>query len=499
MPPPPASIVQRRPGLCLLLAILTLLAGACGAEQDQAAPAAGFAAPTLGPDDVIEQEQWLVGTLDGEPMANTHIVVIGHPDGSRTAQSDMRMVINRIMMGQRVALRMSETSRIEESPEGRIVAFRFTNGQPGSQTAAIGRVEPDRVVGTIHRNGQPHPVELELPPEVELLSQEAMQRRLEAMAPDQDQEEVFHNLVLVQSTLRIITTRITCTGVEDELRHFRMRMDQMPGATIDFTIDGEAAIRHMRMAMGGLTIEFTPAAGPARLGEAELAAVGQIETAGPPPRAAMVNRYRLPAVALEALPEGPFQQRAGDLLVVRSRAAGHAPADRAALLAAEPHLETGHPDLRAWVDQLLADAPVGIPERAEILRVAVRSRLTGDLSKGDLTAAEAFAAGRGDCTEHANLLVAALRIAGIPARVEVGFVYAAALGGWGGHAWVSAWNDTTESWIHLDAAYPNVTRSCYIRTGSVGGDGNGSTTGGSLDNGISLLMGRTIEVVPEAD
>ncbi|MFW5751163.1 MAG: transglutaminase-like domain-containing protein [Planctomycetota bacterium] len=483
----------------MLLAILVLLTGACGAKQDPTAPVAGFSAPTLGPDDVIEQEQWLVGTLDGEPMANTHIVLIGHPDGSRTAQSDMRMVLNRMMMGQRFALQISETSRIEESPDGRIVAFRFTNGQLGSQTAAIGRVEADRVVGTIHRNGQPHPVELELAPEVELLSQEAMQRRLEALAPDPDQEQVFHSLVLVQSFLRIITTRITCTGVDGELRHFRMRMDQMPGATIDFTIDGDAMVQHMRMAMGSLAIVFTPADGPARLGEAELATVGQIETAGPPPRAAMINRYRLPAATLEALPAGPFQRRTDDLLVVRSRAQGHPPADRAALLAPEPHLETGHPDLQNWVHDLLADAPPDVGQRAEILRVAVRSRLTGDLTKGDLTAAEAFAAGRGDCTEHANLLVTALRIAGIPARVEVGFVYAAALGGWGGHAWVSAWSDDAGGWIHLDAAYPNVTRSCYIRTGSVGGDGSGSTTGGSLDNGISLLMGRTIEVVPEAE
>ena len=46
-----------------------------------------------------------------------------------------------------------------------------------------------------------------------------------------------------------------------------------------------------------------------------------------------------------------------------------------------------------------------------------------DFSKGFATAAEVIQTGRGDCTEHAMLLAALCRAAGIPARVAVGLVY----------------------------------------------------------------------------
>ena len=119
---------------------------------------------------------------------------------------------------------------------------------------------------------------------------------------------------------------------------------------------------------------------------------------------------------------------------------------------------------------------------------AVRGHLAGDATPGDLSALEAWKARKGDCSEHANLLCAALRIAGIPARVELGFVYAGALGGWGGHAWVSAYDRETRRWLQLDAAYPGISRGCYLRTGSPGG--------AALDGGVSTLLGGTVEVVP---
>ena len=54
-------------------------------------------------------------------------------------------------------------------------------------------------------------------------------------------------------------------------------------------------------------------------------------------------------------------------------------------------------------------------------------------------------------------------------------VMAAQLGGWGGHAWNSAYDRQAGRWIHLDAAYPGVPRSCYIRTGSSSNQEAGGT------------------------
>jgi transglutaminase superfamily protein len=53
----------------------------------------------------------------------------------------------------------------------------------------------------------------------------------------------------------------------------------------------------------------------------------------------------------------------------------------------------------------------------------------------------------GDCTEHAVLLAAVCRAAGIPARVVMGIEYL--YGIWGGHAWDEVWIDG--EWYPLDA------------------------------------------------
>jgi hypothetical protein len=111
---------------------------------------------------------------------------------------------------------------------------------------------------------------------------------------------------------------------------------------------------------------------------------------------------------------------------------------------------------------------------------------------GDATALEAFRERRGDCTEHANLLCAALRIAGIPARVECGLVYADSFGGWVGHAWNSAYVDGR--WIHLDSAYPGVERSCYLKLGSTSG-GPWQNTGAAMLGNLAKVMGKTIETL----
>jgi hypothetical protein len=65
------------------------------------------------------------------------------------------------------------------------------------------------------------------------------------------------------------------------------------------------------------------------------------------------------------------------------------------------------------------------------------------------SALETLKAGFGDCGEHAVLLAALLRAAGIPARVVLGLVYLDSKKGYCGHAWVTAY---TGEWIFVDPA-----------------------------------------------
>lgn len=102
--------------------------------------------------------------------------------------------------------------------------------------------------------------------------------------------------------------------------------------------------------------------------------------------------------------------------------------------------------------------------RADALRKAVHAHLTHkNLASGFATATEAAASRAGDCTEHAVLLVACLRHAGIPARAAAGLVYVAGTPGasagaeaggnaFGWHMWTQALVDG--AWHDLDAVLP---------------------------------------------
>jgi hypothetical protein len=77
-----------------------------------------------------------------------------------------------------------------------------------------------------------------------------------------------------------------------------------------------------------------------------------------------------------------------------------------------------------------------------------------NLSIGYASAAEVAKSRQGDCTEHAVLLAAMCRAAGLPAQVVCGIVYVPELGEkkdvFGGHAWVQAY--VGKQWVPLDAA-----------------------------------------------
>ncbi len=66
------------------------------------------------------------------------------------------------------------------------------------------------------------------------------------------------------------------------------------------------------------------------------------------------------------------------------------------------------------------------------------------------SALETLNAGFGDCGEHAVLLAALLRAAGVPARVVLGLVYVESRKGYYYHAWVMA---HTGEWVFADPAF----------------------------------------------
>lgn len=106
------------------------------------------------------------------------------------------------------------------------------------------------------------------------------------------------------------------------------------------------------------------------------------------------------------------------------------------------------------------------PADAERLRRFVHHYIhEKNLSVGFATASEVARTAEGDCTEHAVLLAALLRGAGIPSRTATGLIYVDEFlgreGVFGYHMWSQAWLDPDGAgpapgrWVDLDATLPD--------------------------------------------
>ena len=434
------------------------------------------------------EDRWFIGTLNGQQLASLRQSERPLADGGCESSSETLLVLRRAMPGQaELRLEIREAQILTEDGQGRIIAFRFDHDENGSVTSARGTVADGKVSGTLSRLGRTTPITLAVPVGGELLGDHASQQRLVAAKLASGATLTLSSLALLGNEVRIVASTATGRGVEGAVSSFEVVVDAMP-LPMQVRLDARGGMVGMVMHLGPMALVLAPAPGPVALMGAELPPTGLVQATGPHPSLTRDNRLRLPTGA--TLPDDPFQEEA-DGIVTLHREAVPAPLV-GGFLAAGPQLELDDPALRAWVAANCAG--VSILDDAERLRLAVRSHITTkDLSKGDGSALETFRSHTGDCTEHATLLCAALRIARIPARIVVGLIYVPEYGGWVGHAWNSAY--VADRWVHLDSAYPGVPRSCYLALGH-GGDSDGGGTGAQLMVQLNRLLGKTIDVLP---
>lgn len=120
-------------------------------------------------------------------------------------------------------------------------------------------------------------------------------------------------------------------------------------------------------------------------------------------------------------------------------------------------VDSDDPRIAALADKALAGVPAQPMARIAALRTAVAKHLVNkNLASGFATASEAVVSRAGDCTEHAVLLAALLRHAGIPSRVASGLLYVTQVGqqrnAYGWHMWTQALVDG--AWVDADAVLP---------------------------------------------
>lgn len=124
----------------------------------------------------------------------------------------------------------------------------------------------------------------------------------------------------------------------------------------------------------------------------------------------------------------------------------------------------------AALSELAADALAGIDtplERAHALSKAVAAAIAyepGETEHGT-TAAEALAAGKGVCQDHAHALIAAALSADIPARYVTGYLHAEGGIAEASHAWAELWVDDL-GWVGFDPSNGVCPDEHYVRIGS---------------------------------
>lgn len=134
-------------------------------------------------------------------------------------------------------------------------------------------------------------------------------------------------------------------------------------------------------------------------------------------------------------------------------------ADDERFLAATPMADANDTPIQELAASATKNAGKDPAQRAESIRRAVYRHIENkDLGLALATASQAVREKHGDCTEHACLMVATLRAAGIPARAATGVVYAEEFGGkkqvFGYHMWAQALlgDGKDRRWVDLDAA-----------------------------------------------
>ena len=102
-------------------------------------------------------------------------------------------------------------------------------------------------------------------------------------------------------------------------------------------------------------------------------------------------------------------------------------------------------------------------QRLTTLMAAVEARIEyrPGITDVECGAAEALAHGYGVCQDHAHVMIACCRAAGIPARYVSGYLYTGDDGHVASHAWIDAWDGNR--WLSCDATHKRLAGPAYCR------------------------------------
>lgn len=175
--------------------------------------------------------------------------------------------------------------------------------------------------------------------------------------------------------------------------------------------------------------------------------------------------------------------------------------DIASLIASSRLLDTSDPVVREMAERATRGTNENPRERAEAMRQAVGQHIAEKaMDIGFASASEVARVGRGDCTEHAVLLAALLRVDEIPSRVVSGLIYTPEFAGerdvFAFHMWTQALIETDAGhvWVDLDATMPRSVAFDATHIAIAPADLADGRTGDALRPVAELLGRLSVEV-----
>ncbi len=415
-----------------------------------------------------KEESWQAIFIGKQRVGFAHVTVQEiERNGQRITVCDNlnQMTINRFGF----ALRMSVVQSSEEDSEGNMLSFRLAiENPPTSKIESEGRIENGKLTTTTLSAGRPKSTTTDWDPTVK--SPAWIDRALQVEPLKEGQSREFRMYDPQFSKVATITLKHAgrektklIDGTEKECDKVLTRHSLVPGLTITsymdeagetvktttnlldmttYTVSKEEALK----AISGESLD---------LGMDTVIKTGRINNVHRAGQA--VYRVTIDGKAADAIPAGPTQiikpisDTEIELTVksIRPGEKGDEPAAGEEYLASSRFLDLDDPNVRKLAEEGAAGKTDPV-ELAIALEKFVQRRVTDkNFSTALATASEVARDLAGDCTEHAVLLAALLRVNKVPSRVVIGFVYADSLEGLGGHMWTEAY--VNGHWIPLDA------------------------------------------------
>ncbi len=423
--------------------------------------AASTPLPTTG---VVARDEWFGVYKDGHKIGHARRVVTPRAGGyTFTEDSTVRLA----MLGTAQTLRSS--LHAETDAAFALRRFRFVLETPATTFTADGTSDDRTLRARYGPRGQLADLVLPLSEPIALPS--TLRPRVLADRPAPGTRytlPVFSPVTASREPLTIVVegperlqTRdgaVDTTRIAEEHQSIRTRA----------WIDADGNVVREEAALG-FTLEREPRELAVAEGDGsapiDLVVASRIPLAGElsDPRNLTALTVRVSGEAAGTIPEAlPRQTRAADLLRIRVEAlppaqpaadavAADAGTDAARRdLAASPFVESDDPAIRAEARRIAGDAtdPRTVARR---LVAWVHTAVEKTPSVTVPSAREVLASRRGDCNEHAVLLAALARAAGIPARIIAGAVYAN--DGFYYHAWNELW---LGAWVSADAVFDQI-------------------------------------------